>query len=51
MLLKKGIFMGSMEALEVMPKQFFDMLPKHSLEGKSKVLLTSEQLKIQISKK
>lgn len=51
MLMKKGIFMGYMEALEVMPKQFFDMLLKHSLEEKWKDLSSSELLEIQISKK
>lgn len=51
MLTKKGISMGSVEALEVMLKLFFDMLLKHSLGEKLVVLLTSEQLEIQISKK
>lgn len=51
MLMKKGIFLGSMEALEVMLKQFFDMLLKHSLEEKLKDLLSSELLETQISKK
>lgn len=51
MLMKKGIFLGSKEVLEVMLKQFFDMLLDHSLEEKLKVLLTLERLEIQISKK